>query len=160
MKYYHKQQSHRTSTAFIFCLHSLASHLHQYRILKSLNLYIKHHTMLLQRQQLLNTHSTPHRRAGAVPTSTSSRRLVCHSSAPMHVDVAVIGAGPAGLSAAAALSTADPNLKVVLVLVGITLHQQTRMEDVWGLHLPPLHTTILLPASTPSPPSPPLGPCV
>jgi 2-polyprenyl-6-methoxyphenol hydroxylase-like FAD-dependent oxidoreductase len=38
--------------------------------------------------------------------------VLCRSAVPMHVDVAIAGAGPAGLAAAAALRKADPNLKV------------------------------------------------
>jgi threonine dehydrogenase-like Zn-dependent dehydrogenase len=41
----------------------------------------------------------------------SSRLMVCRAG-PMHVDVAISGAGPAGLAAAAALTRAEPNLKV------------------------------------------------
>jgi NADPH-dependent 2,4-dienoyl-CoA reductase/sulfur reductase-like enzyme len=41
-----------------------------------------------------------------------NRQVACRSTTPMHVDVAIAGAGPAGLAAAAALQRADPKLKV------------------------------------------------
>lgn len=43
-----------------------------------------------------------------------TRQVACRSTTPMHVDVAIAGAGPAGLAAAAALQRADPKLKVII----------------------------------------------
>lgn len=49
---------------------------------------------------------------------SNSRLVVCRGAGPLHVDVAIAGAGPAGLAAAAALTRADPNLKVVTTVTG------------------------------------------